>query len=146
MKPKPSNIFRLLAIGLLLLSLSGCAVAVTAIGTVATGLTYGAEYVLTTPVSKTTTYEYDQIKKGLLVALCRMQIPVEKVSEIDDGEEIVANADELKIKIQLKEITPCVTRIKVKAVKGLGRDKATASEIVQQTEEITEEIAEIPFT
>ena len=114
--------------------------AVTALGTVASGLAYGAEYVLTSPVSKTTTYEYDRVKKALFVALCKMQIPVEKVKEIKDGEEILATAEDLSIKIELKELTPCVTRIKIKAGKGLNRDKATASEIVQQTEEIADDL------
>ncbi len=121
-----------------MLSLIGCATAVTAIGTVTSGIAYGTQYVLTSQVSRTTTHEFDHVKKALLVALCKMQIPVEQVKEIEDGEKIVANADDLKIKIELKRITPCVTRIRVKAGKGLVHDKATANEIVQQTEEIAE--------
>jgi hypothetical protein len=138
MKSNITSTVRILALGLFLMSFTGCAAAVTVLGTVASGITYGAEYILTSPVSKTTTYDYDRVKKALFVALCRMQIPVEKVSEIEDGEEILATADDLKIKIELKEITPRVTRIMIKAGKGLSRDKATASEIVQQTEEIAE--------
>jgi len=137
-KANLTKTFRSIAIGLSMLSLTGCATAVTAIGTVTSGIAYGTQYVLTSQVSRTTTHEFDHVKKALLVALCKMQIPVEQVKEIEDGEKIVANADDLKIKIELKKITPCVTRIRVKAGKGLIRDKATASEIVQQTEEIAE--------
>ena len=133
-----TNKVLLLAIGLSFWGLTGCAAAVTAVGVVASGLAYGTEYVLTSQVSRTTTHEFDRVKKALLVALCRMQIPVEEINEIEDGEKILANADDLKIKIELKKITPCVTRIKVSAANGLSRDKATASEIVQQTEEIAQ--------
>jgi hypothetical protein len=45
------------------------------------------------------------------------------------------------IKIELKEITPTVTRISVKAEKDvLRRDKATAQEIFQQTKIIAEKL------
>ena len=61
--------------------------------------------------------------------------------EIEDGEEIVANADELEIKIELKEITPKVTRITVVAGKNiLHRDKATAQEIVYQTNKVADRL------
>ena len=138
MKRNRSSTVRGVAVGLFLLSLTGCAAAVTAAGVVASGLAYGTEYVMTSRVSRTTTHEFERVKKALLVALCRMQIPVEEVNEIEDGEKIYATADDLKIKIELKKITPCVTRIRVNAASGLSRDKATASEIVQQTEEIAE--------
>jgi hypothetical protein len=133
-----TNKILLLAIGLSFVALTGCATAVTAVGVVASGLAYGTEYVLTSQVSRTTTHEFVQVKKALLVALCRMQISVQEINEIEDGERILANADDLKIKIELKKITPRVTRIKVRAANGLSRDKATASEIVQQTEEIAQ--------
>ncbi len=124
--------------GLFLLSaLSGCAVVIGAIGTLGSGVVSGADYFVSDPVSKTVSYDYDRIKKALLITLCKMVIEVEKVDETADGEKIYAKADDLRIVIELKEITPNVTRIEIKAGEGLVKnDSATASEIVQKTTEI----------
>lgn len=123
----------------LLLALSGCAAAIGAIGTLGSGVMSGAEYFASDPVSKTVSYDYDRVKKALLITLCKMVIEVEKVDEISDGEKIYAKADDLRILIELKEITSIVTRIEIKAGEGLlQNDSATASEIVQKTTEIAE--------
>jgi hypothetical protein len=99
------------------------------------------EYLISGAVSKTVSYDFGRIKKALLVALCKMKIAVDKASPIQDGEEIFATAEELEIRIELREITPTVTRISVKAEKNfLNRDKATAHEILQQTNRIAEKL------
>lgn len=133
---------RALVIGLsLILPLSGCAAAVGVLGTIGSGVATGAEYVMGKSVSKTTSHDFDRVKKALLVALCKMQIEVETASEIEGGEEILANADDLRIEIELKKITPRVTSIKIRTSNGfLLGDKATAQEIVQQTTEIAEKL------
>jgi hypothetical protein len=135
-----NKLVRALSIWLtLILPLTGCAAAVGVLGAIGSGIVTGAEYVVATPVSKTASYDFDRVKKALLVALCKMQIPVEKVSEIDHGEEIIAGTDDIEIKIELKEITSNVTRIKIKAGGDfVKRDTATAQEIVRQTTEIAE--------
>ncbi len=121
----------------LLFALSGCAVAVGALGTVGSGVAGGAEYFASTPVSRTVSYDYDRVKKALLVTLCKMVIDVEKVKKIENGEKIIATADDLEVVIKLKKITSRLTRIEIKAGEGLvKRDKATATEIVQRTTEI----------
>lgn len=121
----------------LILTLSGCAVAVGALGTVGSGVVTGADYLASEPVSKTVSYEYDRVKKALLVTLCKMIIEVEKVREIEDGEKIYAKAEDLQVVIELKEITPKVTRIEIKAGEGIvKRDTATAMEIVRRTAEV----------
>jgi hypothetical protein len=123
----------------LLLTLSGCAAAVGALGTLGSGVVGGADYLASEPVSKTVCYSYDRVKKALLVTLCKMVIDVEKVKEVEDGEKIYAKAEDLEVVIELKKITPIVTRIKIKAGEGMvKRDKATASEIVQRTAETAE--------
>jgi hypothetical protein len=127
----------------LLLTLSGCAAAIGALGTLGSGVVGGADYLASEPVSKAVCYNYDRVKKALLVTLCKMVIDVEKVKEVEDGEKIYAKAEDLKIIIELKRITPIVTRIKIKAGEGIvKRDKATATEIVRRTAEA----AEIPMT
>jgi hypothetical protein len=129
-----------IAVGLfLLLALSGCAAALGALSTLGSGVVGGADYLASEPVSKSVCYNYDRVKKALLVTLCNMVIDVEKVKEVEDGEKIYAKAEELEIVIELKRITPIVTRIKIKAGEGLvKRDKATATEIVRRTAEAAE--------
>ena len=123
----------------LILTLSGCTAAVGALSTLGSGVVGGADYIASDPVSKTVCYDYDRVKKALLVTLCKMVIDVEKVREIEDGEKIYAKADDLQVLIELKKITPIVTRISIKAGEGIvKRDTATASEIVQRTTEAAE--------
>ena len=124
---------------LLILTLSGCAVAVSALGTLGSGVARGADYLSSDPVSRTVCYNYDRVKKALLVTLCKMVIDVEEVREAEDGEKIYAQTEDLHILIELKKITPIVTRISIKAGEGIvKRDKATATEIVRRTAETAE--------
>ena len=119
---------------ILIFALSGCAVAVSALGTVGSGVAGGADYFASTPVAKTVSYDYDRVKKALLVTLCKMVIDVEKVKKIEDGEKILATADDLEVVIKLERITSKLTRIEIKAGEGIvKRDEATATEIVQRT-------------
>ena len=123
----------------LICTLSGCTAAIGALGTLGSGVVGGADYLASSPVSKTVSYDYDRVKKALLVTLCKMVIEVEKVKEIDKGEKIYAKADDLEVVIKLKKITRSVTRIEIAAGEGVvKRDKATATEIVQKTTEIAE--------
>ncbi len=142
MRKYSNNSVRALAIGLsLILLLSGCAAAIGALGTVGSGVATGADFFASNPVSKTVSYDYDRVKKALFVALRKMVIEVERVQKIKDGEKIFAKADDLEIVIVLKEITPRVTRIKIKAGEGLlKRDKATAEEIVLRTTQIAKKL------
>ncbi len=107
-----------------------------------------AEYIMSGSASKTISYDLTRIKKALLVALTKMEIMVDSARPIQGGEEIIARADELEIKIQLKQITPKVTRIEVSANKHFfSRDNATAEEIVRQTNKIAEKLlARRPFS
>jgi len=125
----------------LIFALSGCALAIGALGTVGSGVAGGAEYFVSTPVAKTVSYDYDRVKKALLVTLCKMVIDVEKVKKIENGEKIFATADDLEVVIELKKITSKLTRIEIKAGGGLvKRDEATATEIVQRTTKIAEKL------
>jgi hypothetical protein len=127
-----------LLIALSLFVLTGCLEIISAVG--ASAYVTG-EYLVSGAVTKTVSYDFGRIKKALLVALCKMKIYVDKASPIEDGEEIFATAEELEIRIELKEITSSVTRISVKAEKNfLNRDKATAQEILQQTNSIAEKM------
>jgi len=108
---------------------------------VATSTAMTAEYVINSKSSQTVTYGFRRAKKALLVALCKMEIPVNAVEEIEAGEEIRAQTDTLKIRIELTEITPSVTRIAVIAEKQfMIHDRATAQEILRQASDIVERI------
>jgi hypothetical protein len=95
-------------------------------------------------VRKTMCYDFQCTKEALLVALCRMGITAERAEEIENGEEIVASAPELEIRIALEAVTVKATRVSVSAGKSfLDRDKATAQEIVSQTQMIAEQMVTV---
>jgi hypothetical protein len=120
-------------------SLTGC---VELLGAAGSGAVVTAEYIMSGCVEKTMCFEYGRTKKALLVALRRMQIVANKAVEVEGGEEILAKANQMEIKVELREITPCVTRISVRAGDGFLRwDKATANEILAQTNKIAEDLS-----
>lgn len=123
---------------LLPLLFTGC---VELLGAAGSGAVVTAEYILSGSVEKTMCFGYGRTKKALLVALSRMEIVADKAIEVEGGEEILARANQMEIKVELREITPCVTRISVRAGDGFLRwDKATAQEILAQTNKIAEDL------
>jgi hypothetical protein len=115
---------------------TGC---VEFLGAAGSGAVVTAEYILSGSVEKTMCFEYGRTKKALLVAFSRMEIVADRAIEVEGGEEILARANQMEIKVELREITPCVTRISVRAGDGFLRwDKATAQEILAQTNKIAE--------
>jgi hypothetical protein len=121
--------------------LSGSTGCVEFLGAAGTGAAATAEYVLSGSVAKTMCFEYGRTKRALLVALSRMEIAADTAIEVDGGEEILAKAKQMEIKVELKEITPCVTRISVRAGNGfLSWDRATAEEILAKTNKIAEDL------
>ena len=122
----------------LLSGLTGC---VEFLGAAGSGAAVTAEYILSGSVAKTVCFEYGRTKRALLVALSRMEIAPERAIEVEGGEEILAKANQMEIRVELREITPCVTRISVRAGNGFFRwDKATAEEIIVQTNQIAEDL------
>lgn len=122
-----------------LMGFTGC---VQVLGVLGSGASMASDYILKSSATKTISHEYNMTKKALLIALRKMEILVDEAQEIEDGEAIVAKADDLEITIELKEITPKVTRITVVAGKNiLHRDKATAQEIVYQTNKVADKLS-----
>jgi hypothetical protein len=123
-----------LIVALSLIGLTGC---VEILGAAGSGAVVTAEYVFSGSVEKTMCFGYGRTKKALLVALRRMEILADRAIEVEGGEEILARANQMEIKVELREITHCVTRISVRAGDGFLRwDKATAQEILAQTNKI----------
>jgi hypothetical protein len=113
---------------------TGCA---AFLGPVGSGAAVTVEYVMRGAVAKTMCFQFDRTKKALLIAFTRMNMRADTATEIEGGEEIVANASELEIKVELTQITTNVTKISVRAGTGfLSWDKSTAEEILLQTNKI----------
>jgi len=136
-------LFRLAALACFLLSLPGCAEAISAVGA---GFAVGWEFVGKKPASKTLCFGFDESKKALLVALCKMEIAVQEAQEIERGERIIARTKALEITVELERITARVTSMSVKAkIDVLTSDAATAEEIINQTGEIAQKLAREPL-
>ena len=138
MKKNLIHMAQAVILALSLMTFTGCVEILSVIGG---GATMASEYILKSHASKTISHGFDRTKKALLVALRKMEIFVDQASEIEGGEEILAKAKELEVKIELKEITSKVTRITVTAGKNIiYRDKATAQEIVYQTNKLADKL------
>lgn len=84
---------------------------------------------------RTFTAPLPRVKAATLTALRRMEIKVNKIEKISNGEALYANVADRKVEIELEALTPNTTRIKAVARKdGLLVDSATAVEIISQTE------------
>jgi len=104
-----------------------------------TGAGSGIAYTVTNVAYKTFSYPMEDVVEAHEKALEKMGI--EEVGRVE-GEEtlrITASTKRLKIKIDLESITSKTTKIKVNARKsGFLKDKATATEIIAQTEKFLE--------
>lgn len=138
-----SCLIRVAALACFLFSLPGCAETISAVGA---GVAVGWEFVGKKPACKTFSLGFDESKKALLVALCKMEIAVQEAQEIKRGERILARTQALEITIDLERITARVTSVSVKAkIDVLTSDAATAEEIINQTAEIAQKLAGGPL-
>ena len=130
------------------LALSGCAalgLTVASVGASAftagakEALHAGTEYTQSGKAIRTFSLSLEDLRIVLGDTLARMEIAVVR-DEMDDGErEIEARAQDREIQIRLEPVTRTVTRLKLMVKEGhFGKDRATASEIVAQTERTAE--------
>jgi hypothetical protein len=105
-----------------------------------TTTTMGVAYYYMNVSEKTCVYDLDTMNRASLVTLKRMGFKLGEQSRDEDGDrKIQAEADDLNITVKLKKITSKCTKIKVTARKNVViRDKATAAEIILQTERTAE--------
>jgi hypothetical protein len=101
-----------------------------------TSSSMGVAYYYMNVSEKTCVYDLDTMNKASVLTLKRMGFTLGEQSKDEDGDrKIKAQAEELDVTVKLKKVTPRCTKIKVTACKDLViRDKATASEIILQTE------------
>jgi len=103
----------------------------------------GVAYYYMNAAEKTCVYDFDTMTKASVSTLKRMGFTVGEQSTDEDGDhKIEAEAEELDVTIKLKRITDKCTKIKVTASEDVViRDKATAFEIIYQTEIAAERLA-----
>jgi hypothetical protein len=123
-----------------LLVLNGCAapVALTLFG-VGAGVTTGTavSYTLDGIAYRTFTAPLPQVEKATLRALNDMGMEIESAEKTDEGKTIRAKGIDRQIEIDLEAISSKTTRIRSVAKNGVFfKDRATATEIILQTERI----------
>lgn len=125
--------------------------AVAAQGCAAVGLTLfgvgagvaagtGTAYTLDGIAYRTFTAPLEDLRRATVVSLKRMDIVIEGDTETAEGRQIVAKAGDRMVEIELQRLTARTTRIRVTAKHGIiFRDRATAGEIIAQTESALDE-------
>ncbi len=116
--------------------LSGCALMGSAVvpAAVSSGAV-GINYTFTNNAYKTISSPVTDVEAALNKALQKMEINEVKRKAEEGKVSVTAVAGNLNIYIDLERVTPTVTNIEVNAKKGVFiKDKATATEIIVQTE------------
>ncbi len=129
------SLFIITSLICLILVLSGCAATGLAVPAALSGGVAGVNYSITNVAYKDISHPIADVESALHKALKKMDIK-ETDREVEEGEvNITAITRDLDIDIDLKKVTPTVTSIHVNAKKGVFvKDKATATEIIVQTE------------
>lgn len=125
-----------LAVGLL--GSQGCAAAGLTLFGVGAGVSTGTgvSYTLDSIAYKTFTAPVEDLQGATLKTLKRMDITVKENKPGESGRRIVATASDRTIEIELDRLTAKTSRMQVVAKQGwLLRDRATAMEIIIQTEQ-----------
>jgi hypothetical protein len=116
---------------------TGCAV-VAPLALTSTSM--GVAYYYMNVSEKTCVYDLDTMNRASVVTLKRMGFKLGEQSKDEDGDrKILAKTEGLNVTVKLKKVTHKCTKIKVTARKNVVmRDKATAAEIILQTERTAE--------
>lgn len=124
---------------LLLGFLNGCAAVGLSLFGVGAGVTTGTavSYTLDGIAYRTFTAPLPQVRTATLTALNTMGIKVADKLKTDAGEMIKATGADREIEIELEVVSPKTTRIRTVAKQGwFFKDRATATEIIVQTEKV----------
>ena len=106
---------------------------------VGAGVTTGTSvaYTLDGIAYRSFTASLPRVESATRTALDHMGIKVEATSKIDQGKAIKAVSNDRQIEIELEMISPKTTRIRTVAKQGFFfKDRATATEIIIQTEKV----------
>lgn len=116
--------------------LAGCEpVSLTLFGV---GAATGVNYALNGVAYKTFTAPVAEVRSASIKALDNMGIGVDSKTVSEDGEEVItAKTADREIEVVLEPISPKATRIRTSARhEGMLMDRATATEIIIQTERV----------
>ncbi len=122
-----------------LVFLNGCAaIALALLGAgVGVATEQAVSYTMRGVASRTLTAPLPRVRRATLRALRRMGIRVERRGKTEFGEFIKATGTNRRIEVNLEPITPKSTLMRTVAKHGFFlRDRATAMEIILQTERI----------
>lgn len=114
----------------------GCApIAMTAGGIVGSA---GVNHTMNGIAYKTFTSPVKAMRVATLKTLNRMEMDISQDSKTEDGWLIAARATDRTIAIELEELTPATTRMRVVTNKGdfFFKDGATSTEIILQTAQV----------
>lgn len=103
------------------------------------GASAGINHQLNGLAYNTFTAPLARVKAAAMLALKRMEIPLESESKTSTGEILYARASDRRIEIEIESITPAATRVRAVARRDfLTVDSATAFEIISQTRKAME--------
>lgn len=124
------------------LALEGCAaVGLTMLGVgagVAAGT--GTAYTLDGIAYRTFNAPIGDLRRATLTTLKQMDIRVKSDEPSEEGRALMAQAGDREVEIGLEQLTPRTTQMRVTAKHGIFfRDRATAGEIIAQTERTLDE-------
>ncbi len=137
---KRQSIDSFLLLGLILIFLNGCAapIALTLLG-VGAGVSTGTavSYTMDGIAYRTFTAPLPQVERATLMALNEMGMEVQSPEKTEGGKAIKAKGADRQIEIELEAVSSKTTRIRTVAKDGIFfKDRATATEIIMQTERI----------
>ncbi|MBI2348475.1 MAG: DUF3568 family protein [Deltaproteobacteria bacterium] len=131
---------RIAMVALLFLALlSGCAAMGLTLFGVGAGVGTGTAvaYTLDGTAYRTVSAPLPKVETAALAALDRMGIKIESKEKTEQGRLIAASGADRQIEVELEAVSPKTTRIRTVAKQGFFfKDRATATEIILQTEKI----------
>jgi hypothetical protein len=119
------------------IALHGCAGLPLAMFTIAagTGTGAGVGHTLDSITYKTFAVPLTGLGQATVMTLDRLDMPVMEIENTEEGQTITALAGDRTIEVELDRLTTTATRMRVVAKKNfLIRDRATATEIIMQTD------------
>jgi hypothetical protein len=119
--------------------LYGCAAVGLTLFGVGAGVTTGTavSYTLDGVAYRTFAAPLPEVEKATRTALYKMGIPVEATAKIEQGKSIKATTSDREIEIELEIVSSRTTRMRTVAKQGIFfKDRATATEIIIQTEKV----------
>lgn len=122
-----------------LLLLNGCAALGLGLLSSGAGILTGQSvaYTLDGFAYRTFTAPLSQVESATRTALHRMGIRVEATAQIEQGKALKAQTFDREIEIELEMVSAKATRMRTVAKQGMFlKDRATAAEILNQTEKI----------